>query len=214
MSVTTATKDRPGAESRLLNEWFESLPHLEYSFGDIATYKSLHVLESQLVSMTEELGATKEPEVLTLRFHGKPLGVTSFLVETNAKRPAPRRKFARIDLVITHPAFRGSGVGRLLILLVVAFLLERDGEELYSISCLAAHDAVAHVLEDIQFIEKPLPPRPFEEFNFKHEHIRLGPGENEIDPATYDKEIHRMSQHSMRTVNYRLRQKFSATFRW
>ena len=164
--------------------------------------------------MTEELGATKEPEVLTLRFHGKPLGVTSFLLETNAKRPAPRRKFARIDLVITHPAFRGNGIGRLLILLVVAFLLERNGEELYSISCLAAHDAVAHVLEDIRFIEKPVPPRPFEEINFKHEHIRLGTGENEIDVTKYEDEIHPMSQHTLRTVNYRPRQKFSGMFRW
>lgn len=214
MPLTATAKKQPQAESRLLTEWFEPTPHLEFSFGDIATYKSLHAQALHLVSMVDELGSARDPEVLTLRYHGKPLGVTSFLVETNARRPAPRRKFARIDLVITHPVFRGMGVGRLLMLLVVAFLLERNGDELYSISCLAAHDAVAHVLEDIQFTERPPPPRPFEEVTYKHEHLRLGEDEGGIDLAAYQQDIHRMSEHNVRMVNFRLRQMMSATMRW
>ncbi len=113
------------------------------------TYRRLRCLEPALVSVCD---GDEAPPVLTLRLDGQPTGVLSLVTTENPRRSNPRSRYGRIDLVIVEPGARGLGLGRVLILSALGGLLREDGPSLYSISCLAAHGAVAKVLEDVGFV--------------------------------------------------------------
>ncbi len=176
---------------------FGSFPHLQATFGGQDTYRQFRLLEQHLVSILDEVALRPEPEVLVLRVEGRPAGVTSFLVETNVKRPEPPRKYARVDLVITESGSRGLGIGRLMIYSVLTRLLETEGKNLYSISCLAAHPAVEHVLSEAGFSGEVRPDQ-----NFRHMGIRL----DQLQLADYKRKILVKTSEALRVTNYRLRQ--------
>ena len=93
----------------------------------------------------------QKPSILTILCDGEPLGALSFIITQNPHRSGRRKCYGRVDLVIVDPSARGLGLGRVLILSAVSHMLRENGPELYSISCLAAHRAVAKVLEDVGF---------------------------------------------------------------
>lgn len=187
-----------------LGRLFERFPRLAATFGEQEIYQHFRVLEPQLVSVLDEVPLRPEPDILVLRLEGHPAGVTSFLVETNVQRPAPPRKYARIDLVITEPDARGLGVGRLMLLSVLIHLLETEGTNLYSISCLAAHPAIEHVLGQLDFGEKPSADHGLhaEAQQYKHMEIRL----DQSTLEDYKRKVLVKTSEALRVINYRLRQ--------
>ena len=70
-------------------------------------------------------------------------------MQTNKIKDPGRNQLVRIDLVITDARFRELGVGRALLMCVVVHLLHHWRDKLYSISCLAAHEAIRKTLEGI-----------------------------------------------------------------
>jgi GNAT superfamily N-acetyltransferase len=93
----------------------------------------------------------EKPSILTILCDGEPLGALSFIITENPHRPGRRKCYGRIDLVIVDPNARGLGLGRVLIVTALSHMLLENGPELYSISCLAAHRAVAKVLREVGF---------------------------------------------------------------
>ncbi|KMP10607.1 hypothetical protein UR09_05725 [Candidatus Nitromaritima sp. SCGC AAA799-A02] len=134
-----------------LTDLFDSFPNLELSAGDLSTYKTFRCQETQLVSCLDN--REKEPEVLVLREKGEPIGTVSLAVMENPQKTSPANQYARIDLVIVIKARRKLGVGHLLILCAIIYLLRTRKDRLYSISCLAAHKAVEKVLKELSFQE-------------------------------------------------------------
>ncbi|MEE8397221.1 MAG: GNAT family N-acetyltransferase [bacterium] len=179
---------------------FGPYPTLRMTRGDLGTFRRLRMLEPGLVSFND--GKPLAPGALfgVLAFHvrDEPAGVVSFGVQPNLKKKAERNRFARIDLVIVPPGWRGLGVGRLIVECAVSFLLQNFGGRLYSISSLAAHGAVAKVLEELGFVANERP-----ELSYVHEELRL----EEKDPAAVGAEVTKKTGETLRLVFYRLRQR-------
>ncbi|HAX46365.1 MAG TPA: hypothetical protein DCX78_06025 [Nitrospina sp.] len=79
------------------------------------------------------------------------MGVISLVIKENKYKPVPSNKYARLDLVIVDNKFRHNGVGRLLLLAGITYLLKNSEEQLYSSSCLATHKMVENVLTEFSF---------------------------------------------------------------
>lgn len=145
-------------------------PELSFSLGDIAAYQRLRIVESALVSCFDDPSQFDEKKLQVLTLHkGKDvLGVTSFGVFSNSKRAGASNLYARIDLVITEKRWRNLGVARALVIAVLVYVLEIYGKRLYSISCLAAHERVVRILENLSFVGENR-----DEKGFKHEKLDL-----------------------------------------
>ncbi len=149
---------------------FSEYPEFLLTRGDRITYRQFRNLEPNLVSVLDELVEDGETiaDVLTVHDASQPMGVVSFAVNTNRLKPGRRNRYARIDLVIVDPSYRGLGVGRLLLWCVITYLLRNFGGSLYSISSLAAHPAISAVLKELSFVGTPR-----ENANFIHEELKL-----------------------------------------
>lgn len=88
-------------------------------------------------------------QIVGVRATGAAAGCCAFGVTQNSHRAAPRNHYARIDIVITGRFFRQLGFGKLLVYTVLDLLLEQRGRELYSISCVCAHQAIARMLQKV-----------------------------------------------------------------
>lgn len=136
-----------------LVDLFEPYADLELTKGNQQVYREFRSLEPSLVSCLDESEEKKlEPDVLVLEENGKPLGMISLVIQKNKYKKGAANKYARIDLVIVRENCRKLGIGRLLLLCGITYLLGTYGNRLYSISCLAAHKAVETVLMDLLFI--------------------------------------------------------------
>ena len=131
-------------------EQFSSYPRLALARGDEVTFSRLHSVEPALVSLSDD--NDDERSIFTILCDGRPEGALSIVGRENPRRPPPRRSYARIDIVVVAPHARGMGLGRILILSALSYLLRDHGPDLYSISSLAAHGAVSHTLEDVGFV--------------------------------------------------------------
>ena len=136
-------------------------------------------------------------KVVLLEYDGALLGIASFFLETNARRTTTANLFARVDLVIVPGSHRRRGVARALLLCVLTYLLSVHGHRLYSISCLAAHDAIVKILSDEGLRTRPVPERHFT-------HAEL-PITGQTRASVRDR-IARDAARAVQTVNYRLRQ--------
>ncbi len=161
-----------------LDEYNQKYHELYFSLGDAATYKRLRIVESGLVSCFDDSNIydPQKLQVMSLTKEGEVLGVTSFGIFTNSKRTESQNLYARIDLVITEKKWRGFGVARILVLSVLVYILELYRKRLYSISCLAAHEAIANILESISFTGDRR-----DEKGFTHETLSF----EAIDPNEY-----------------------------
>ena len=86
------------------------------------------------------------------------LGVSSFGVIENrhihvhdVEVPRDRFWYGRIDAVVVEPACRGHGVGGWLVNINLRYFLAGWPGKLYSISTIAAHKAIAHILGSLGF---------------------------------------------------------------
>jgi hypothetical protein len=134
-----------------LADLFEVFPDLALNKGDLSILQIFRGQEPQLVACFDGNDEEQKSEVLVFTGKNKPLGIVSFVIMENKHKPYPKNKYARIYLVIVKENSRNLGVGRLLTLCAIIYLLRTSGEQLYSISCLAAHEAMETVLKDLSF---------------------------------------------------------------
>ena len=171
---------------------------------DQAGYRQFRCLEPNLVSALDgKDDKTRTPlQVISIRDQRELMGVISFFTSFNARRPAASNRFARIDLVIVHDDYRQHGVGRLLVYSAIAHLLIDQRDCLYSISCLAAHDAIAKILEDVGFVASDRDGQ-----NFIHEELKLdGKDRQQLASEFLDH-----TAMALQRTNYRLRQRNGTT---
>ena len=135
--------------------------------------------------------------MLCLYYKGAQIASLSFFIEKNKMKREERDHFARIDIVIVEKEFRRLGFGKLLVFTAIKYLLDRWGARIYSISCLAAHDAMAKILDDIGFHAEQRP-----EENFKRETISF----SEVDQDEFSALVDSRLENSVQLVRYRLRQ--------
>lgn len=182
-----------------LESIFAPFPRFQLKSRQTEVYRRFRILAPTLTSILDDAPAasSRNSDMLALYDRGEAVGVASFCLVKNGARKSGAGEFARIDLVITHPSCRGKGYGRLLLLSALTYLLEKSGDRLYSISCLAAHPAIAKVLEDLGFNGERREGR-----DFKLETLNLGSG----DGARRLKEYSGKLAAHLKIVDYRARQ--------
>jgi len=176
-------------------------PQLMLRWGTQDTLSRYRAKEPGLVSSARDEGDVK---VVLLEYAGAPQGVVSFFLETNTHRATRDDMFARIDLVIVPGSNRGHGVARALVLCVLGYLLSRCADRLYSVSCLAAHDAIEKILRDEGFVTRAVPDQ-----QYTHAELALtGQSRNRLrDQMTGS------AARALRALNYHLRQREGRTGR-
>lgn len=181
-----------------LIDLFELFPNLELTSGNHPLYQRFRCLEPQLSSCLDDMPEKLEPAVLALEEKGNPLGMVSVVVIENQYKTRPANQYARIDLVIVDPNSRNLGIGRLLVLCTITYLLRTQGNRLYSISCLAAHEAMEKILKDLSFQE-----RPGKEENFWRGELKL----ETIDLEILARRFAEQTSECLKRTNFRLRQR-------
>lgn len=183
---------------------FNAVPGLRLTWDDRDIYRQLRSQEPHLVSCVDDasqhFGNTME--LLGLQCAARPVASLSIILQTNRYRPPGHALYARIDLVMVDP--RERGLGRLLLLSALTHLFHTHGTQLYSISCLAAHPAVAHILEGAGFT-----PRATNENDFQHEEIRLDSLSGSELAALLTQSTGKTAE-ALRLIQFRLRQQQDA----
>jgi len=182
----------------ILTDIFAPFPSLQIKRGQEPVYKRLRIQAPRLVSYLDDHDKTdtQQNDFIVAFGYNKQLGTVSLVSDINPKRKGVRKLFSRIDLVITDKSYRGMGVGRFLILSALLHLLKHYRAQIYSISCLAAHAAISHVLESLDF-KGTL----WQDRNFKHESLYLDKKTIEHHTGIYVKK----SIESAQSLNYHLR---------
>ncbi len=180
-------------------ELYESFPHAELRFSEFDKFSSASIREPQLDSSynADPQEGKGVFDVLCLYYKGAQMATLSFFIEKNKMKKKEPDHFARIDIVIVEKEFRKMGIGQLLVLTAIKYLLDRWRAWIYSMSCLAAHDAMAKILDDIGFHAEQ---RPDEDF------IRETISFSEVDQDEFSTIINTRLASSIQLVKYRLRQ--------
>lgn len=186
--------------SRRLSTALRPYPKLPVSLCDEVVYRRFRSLEPSLVSCLDDHTGTNKPHVeyFVIGCDGQTAGVLSLVVQENTVRKRTDCLFARVDLVIVVSRFRGLGLAKVLVLSSLVHALDVYGDRLYSMSCLAAHDAIHAILAQLGFTRTDRRGR-----NFVHEELKLE-GRN-IDELT-DTLLSKAAEAAQAT-NFRLRQK-------
>lgn len=142
-----------GQAKKRIVEHYDAFPYLEVRYSELKTFSSALLRQPQLrSSYNDKLEAGKSIfDVLCLYHRGVHAGSLSFFLERNEMRKNEADHFGRIDIVIVETAFQRKAVGKLLVITAITYLLDRWGPIIYSLSCLAAHEAMAKILEEIGF---------------------------------------------------------------
>ena len=178
---------------------YKDFPHAELRFSEFDKFAQAHRREPHLGSSYNDNPQQKNGlfDVLGLHYNGAQVASLSFFIEKNKMKRQEPNHFARIDIVIVEKEFRRLGLGKILVFTAIKYLLDRWGARIYSISCLAAHDAIAKILDDIGFHAEQRP-----EENFIRETISF----SEIDQGEFSSLINTRIEGSIQLVKYRLRQ--------
>ena len=134
-----------------LKNLFELFPDLSLAKAENALYKNYRYSEPHLVSCSDNFSGEEKEEVLVIRDKDQPLGVVSMLIRGNSNKPVPPKSYARLDLVIVDKKYRNLGIGHLLIVCALLFILRTWKQQIYSISCLAGHGTVEKFLKELSF---------------------------------------------------------------
>lgn len=189
----------PAGHSPMVAGLLADMPRLELGWCSEATFRRFRSFEVALVALADDANSSHRivTHLMQATIDRQPAAVISWLVDENPVHARPRNRYARIDLVITDPSFRGLGLARLLVIGALHELLESRGAELYSISCLAAHKAIERILEDLGFSDRPRGDK-----NYTHEEMRL---DDEAAEA-FGTSLPGHFSTAARLVRYRLRQ--------
>jgi predicted GNAT family N-acyltransferase len=178
----------------------EGVGAVEVRSRSLADLRQFRILEPALVSIADKQSTPPESHwVLGVAAYDQTLGMISCIVDLNAVKKEERCKYGRIDLVIVRSCYRGLGVSRVMLLIALLEMLTRQSGKLYSISCLAGHAAIAHMLEQFGFsrLEKP-----GEEF-IREEYLLVDDRDEQMLRERLVSEL----ADTVRLVNYRLRQR-------
>lgn len=190
--------ERRDKDKGILTDVFSGDDGFRLEQGDLSTYQGFRHQEPNLVSIVDgKPEMAKNLDALVFRIKGIPVGAVSYLVQRNTNKSPPNDFYGRIDIVIVPGSARGAGLGRLLLLSANLVMLRGHGSSLYSISCLAAHPAVAAVLESMGYT-----PARRENTSFVHEELRL---EGE-DWRNLERDFSIRLRQSFQQVRYSLRQ--------
>lgn len=182
----------------ILPELFGSSPRLDLTRADLKTFKSFRALQLNLHSVLDEMSPTgAREEFFLLLCENEPVGCLSLVTQINSRRKGPRKKYARIDLVIIPKKWQGVGFGRVLLLSTLCYLLDECEKNLYSISCLASHPAVEKVLKQASFSST----RHGDE-NFTRQELKV----DDDNLEALKEKFHTAAQEAIGRVNFRLRQ--------
>lgn len=178
-------------------------PRLDLALSEEITYRRFRSIEPRLVSCLDgQVGPDRiTPHILEIQYEGQPVGVVSHVVQTNARKPFPANQYGRIDLVIMDKRYRGLGLGRVLVLGALAQLIAQHHNRLYSISCLAAHGAIAKILEELNFSGEIRSDK-----NFKHEEFKL----DGVDQSVLLETLVDKTAAAAQQANFRMRQQMGA----
>lgn len=151
--------------SKELHDIFKPYPRLELRQEAGGSFTQFRAYAPQLVSCYDEQSKKAlTPSLLVLYWDKMPIGALSYLIQQNSYRKSPRDHYARIDLVIVPESYEGNGLSFLLVSCAQLFFLESLPHKIYSISCLAAHPAIAHVLKSYGFQPKGQNDKNFVEY--------------------------------------------------
>ena len=181
-----------------LERLFEQYPTFTVEENDLDQYGRMRALEQGLVSSVP-IDQPNALQILGLYHRGEGLGAVSFFCLDNHLRKPKASRYGRVDLVITDPAVRGHGVGRLLVACALLRLFDLNPGCIYSVSCLAAHAAIATVLKKIGFEHRHMSER-----NYSHEEYRLGTPDEERE---FRRRVWDQARECVQSVNYRLIQR-------
>ncbi len=134
---------------------------LSLTKAENALYINFRNMEPHLVSCSDNFSADQKEEVLVLHEKGHPLGMVSVVIRENLHKATPPKSYARLDLVIVSKPYRNLGVGRLLIVSALLFVLRTWEQKIYSISCLAGHKTVEKFLKELSFQDHPRKEKDF-----------------------------------------------------
>ena len=186
----------------IFNDALRSYPHLSLASGEEDVYRRFRNREGTLVSCLDDSSAKRifpDFEVLVFRSCGIPCGVVSLAVGTNHQKTDRRNQYGRIDLVIVDPEYRKLGISRVLVLAGVRWLLERFDSTLYSVSCLAAHTAIARIFE----ADLAATVSQRDGANFVHESLTI----REETSSQFQTSVAQKLADAVQVTAYRLRQK-------
>lgn len=174
-------------------------PRITLSLEDKSLYQTFRCKEPTLVSCLDQIAETEDTEIryFIIRLDDKPAGALSLVTQTNHQRQGNDNAFSRIDLVMVPHPFRRLGLGRILTHAAILYAIERVGWRLYSISCLAAHQAMETILEEFGFTGQKRKDK-----GFVHEELKL---EN-IDREGLRAKAEALVKKALQVTNYKLRQ--------
>lgn len=183
---------------QLLDDLCKPYPQLQIFYAGQSLYQQFRIAEQHLVSILDKGQHKAIHQILALRAFGIEAGMTSYTIHENSVKKIPPRNYARIDLVIVPEELRGLGVARVVVLAALIDLLMQHGEDIYSISCLAGHEAVARILTKLAFQEGQK-----KEGNFRHFELRLENFNSQNLVKTFESEL----ALALQFTNYRFRQR-------
>ncbi|MZG54152.1 MAG: GNAT family N-acetyltransferase [Nitrospinae bacterium] len=126
-------------------------PNLRLSKADKLLFRQFLYMEPNLVSLVGD--GNVEEEILVLYNQDQPVGTASIVIRKNLNKSVLPDHYARLDVIIVGKKYRNLGIGRLLIVCALIYILRNFGKQIYSLSCLAAHDTVKKKLKNLSFVE-------------------------------------------------------------
>lgn len=130
---------------------FDEFPQLAFVAGSESDYRFFRSKEPQLVATHDTVSNSEAHHILKLEVYGEPAGLITFLIDRNQHRQSRRNLCARLDLVIVREKFRGLDIANCATKAGLLFVLSLYTKQLYSISCLAGHEGMAHILDNLGF---------------------------------------------------------------
>lgn len=182
-----------------LSTLLDAYPHVRIHFGQKDDFTKFRTYAPQLVSCFDNAQKDLEqPQLLVFHWKEQPLGVLSFFIEHNQYKTSSLNHYARIDLVIVPQQFEGFGIASVLIYAALVYFLNAHAARLYSISCLAAHPAVAHILET----KCGFQPKKEKVDDYTEYALQIDEGQ----ATTYHAEAYQRAEESVMQCAYRIRQ--------
>lgn len=182
----------------ILQDYTSEFPRLKLFYADQVLYSQFRAREQQLVSVLDKGKHDALHRVIALEAYEDNIGMTSFTLHENSMRPDKRKHYARVDLVIVPDVFRGLGASKIVVLACLIDLLREFGDRIYSISCLAGHDAIAHILSQLGFTENRQ-----KKDDFRHFEQKVSDDTSSELFAYYDQQL----KYSLQSTNYKCRQR-------
>ncbi|OIQ17867.1 MAG: hypothetical protein BM556_10600 [Bacteriovorax sp. MedPE-SWde] len=174
----------------------QNYDQLTIKVNDQDAFNKLARVEGSLVSSYSKNSKSEQYfQTIVIYYADHLIGAISFFVAKNEMRKVKNNLYERIDIVVVPKRFRGNGISKALVLLAIHYCNISFGNRIYSISCLAAHEAISRVLDGLNFRCN----RGNDE-NFSRHSIYFDPSESQ----EYAKLIEENLKSAIHRINYKL----------